>query len=279
MFSNWFSGDDRERYRTSAHKQRIDFVGSSLLPLILLAPATAHGQQNQAVDLIPALKDECGIIKKMLQHQTVDSDANYKTAGALCGNLEAAAASSDAVGETRIIHDLYQLFARMNLPPATPADRLAALESAASRMDGLDRFHRLTDLAKVAFDAGYPDKAAGYAQELLRMAPQFPTNWNYGNAVYYGHFVLGRVALQAGDKAEAASQLLTAGKTRGSPQLNSFGPNLILAKQLIAEGGSQTVLEFLTDCKRFWKMDRGKLDEWISNIRAGKTPEFSNLNY
>ncbi len=33
MFSNWFSGDDRERYRTSPHKERIDHVGSSLLDL------------------------------------------------------------------------------------------------------------------------------------------------------------------------------------------------------------------------------------------------------
>lgn len=33
MFSNWFSGDDRERYRTSPHKLRIDHVGSSLVQL------------------------------------------------------------------------------------------------------------------------------------------------------------------------------------------------------------------------------------------------------
>jgi integrase len=33
MFSNWFSGDDRDHYRTSPHKQRIDRVGSSLLQL------------------------------------------------------------------------------------------------------------------------------------------------------------------------------------------------------------------------------------------------------
>ena len=31
MFSNWFSGNDCERYRTSTHKQRIDHVASSLL--------------------------------------------------------------------------------------------------------------------------------------------------------------------------------------------------------------------------------------------------------
>ena len=33
MFSDWFSGVDRERYRTSAYKQRIDHIGSSLLKL------------------------------------------------------------------------------------------------------------------------------------------------------------------------------------------------------------------------------------------------------
>ena len=33
MFSNWFSGDDLERYRTSPHKQRIDSVASNLLRL------------------------------------------------------------------------------------------------------------------------------------------------------------------------------------------------------------------------------------------------------
>ena len=33
MFSNWFSGDDLEHYRTSPHKQRIDAIASSLLRL------------------------------------------------------------------------------------------------------------------------------------------------------------------------------------------------------------------------------------------------------
>ena len=33
MFSNWFSGDDLERYRRSPHKQRIDAIASSLLRL------------------------------------------------------------------------------------------------------------------------------------------------------------------------------------------------------------------------------------------------------
>ena len=33
MFSNWFSGNDRDKCRTSPYKQRIDRLGSSLLEL------------------------------------------------------------------------------------------------------------------------------------------------------------------------------------------------------------------------------------------------------
>ena len=34
MFSNWFSGDPREQYCVSSHKQRMDQVGNSLVELL-----------------------------------------------------------------------------------------------------------------------------------------------------------------------------------------------------------------------------------------------------
>jgi tetratricopeptide (TPR) repeat protein len=247
------------------------------LPVTLLAAGMAHAQQNQITDLIPALKKQCRIVQMVLQQQRPGAENNYNAAGALCANLDAPA-GADA--EARTARDLYQLLARMNLPPATAADRFAALESAASGKDGIDRFYTLASLAKVAFEAGHPDKAAAYAQELLQTAPQFPKDWNYGNAIYSGHFVLGRVALQAGDTQAAGSQLVAAGATPGSPQLNSFGPNTTLARDLLARGQTQPVIEYLEECKIFWKLDRGKLDEWIGAIRAGGTPDFgANLNY
>ncbi|MGC9945991.1 MAG: hypothetical protein ABSF64_06430 [Bryobacteraceae bacterium] len=231
-------------------------------------------------ELIPALKKECGIVKMVRARQPSDANGGYKTAETLCASLEAPAGSSDEDAEARTAHDLYQLLARMNLPPATAADRYAALVSAAAAKSGLERFYALVNLAKVAFETGNLAKATAHAQELLRMAPQFPKDWNYGNAIYYGHFVLGRVALRQGNTNDAASQLLAAGATPGSPQLNSFGPNLTLAKDLLAQGQAQPVLEYLAACKSFWKLDYGKLDEWIGAIRAGVTPDFSsNLNY
>jgi hypothetical protein len=245
---------------------------------ILLTIGIAHGQQNQNTDLMPALKKECGIIKLVVAQHPPDPEESYKAAGTLCANLEAPSGSSDA--EARTVRDLYQLLARMNLPPATAADRFAALESAALAKNGLERFYALVDLAKVAFEAGNLDKASAHAQELLHMAPLYSNDWNYGNAIYYGHFVLGRVALREGDTKEAASQLMAAGTTPGSPQLNTFGPNLTLAKDLLAQGQAQPVLEYLAECKIFWKMNRGRVDEWIDAIRAGGRPDFGpNLDY
>jgi hypothetical protein len=231
-------------------------------------------------DRFRRLRNKCGIIKMVLERGRQDPGSSYQAAGTLCANLEAPAARSDADAEARTVRDLYQLLARMNLPPATAADRFAALESAISAKGGIERFYALGDIAKVAFEAGNLGKASAYAQELLQIAPQFPKDWNYGNAIYYGHFVLGRVALQEGNTKEAASQLVAAGATPGSPQLNSFGPNVTLAKDLLAQGQAQPVLEYLVECKSFWKLDYGKLDEWIGAIRAGGTPDFrSNLNY
>ena len=67
---------------------------------------------------------------------------------------------------------------------------------------------------------------------------------------------------------------MAAGATPGSPQLNSFGPNMTLAKELLEKGQSEVVLQYLALCKKFWKMDRGQLDEWSATIRGGGIPDF-----
>jgi tetratricopeptide (TPR) repeat protein len=237
----------------------------------------AAAQDAPAKDLVPALKQTCQTIKLILEHGVRGNPCRYDSAAKLCAYLES---QSDPVALASPVHDLYQLFAHMNLAPATAPDRLAALESDAPAGDGPERFYALKDLAKVALEAGDLDKATIYSQELLKCAPQYPKDWNYGNAIYYGNFVLGRIALQRGDIQESAARLLAAGATRGSPQLNTFGPNMTLARDLLAKGQTEQVLSFLAACKGFWKMDRGQLDQWMAAIRAGETPDFSlNLAY
>jgi tetratricopeptide (TPR) repeat protein len=137
----------------------------------------------------------------------------------------------------------------------------------------------LSSVAKVALEAGEVAKARGYAEELLKKAgAPNQGNWNYGNAVHHGHVVLGRLALREGDVKKAREHLLAAGKTPGSPQLNSFGPNMTLAKELLKKGERQAVLEYFELCGKFWKRDQ--LESWSKEVRAGRIPDFgANLNY
>jgi len=148
-------------------------------------------------------------------------------------------------------------------------------ERGTEKLEGVERFYALGDLANSALEAGDISKAEQYANELLQDAPKFQTDWNYGNALHRGNIILGRIALQRGDIAGAKSRLLAAGETPGSPQLDSFGPNMTLAKELLQKGERDTVLSYLQSCAKFWKMGVDKLQGWIATIKGGGTPDFS----
>jgi hypothetical protein len=160
----------------------------------------------------------------------------------------------------------------------SPQEKLAKLEQTAAT--GQERFYALAGLAKAAFDAGEFDKSERYARELLSAAID-QRDWNYGNAVFFGNMVLGRVALQRDRNLDLAKSLLLASAaTPGSPQLNSFGPNMSLAKDLLLRGERDTVLEFFVRCRAFWKMGAKKLDEWTATMKGGGSPDFgANLLY
>ena len=105
-------------------------------------------------------------------------------------------------------------------------------------------------------------------------------DWNYGNAVQDVNIVFGRLALSEGKMDVAKQFLLAAGQSPGSPQMNTFGPNMTLAKALLEKGEKDTVLEYFTLCSKFWKMDFGKLKEWSALVKQGKMPDFrANLLY
>ena len=142
------------------------------------------------------------------------------------------------------------------------------------------RFYALDDAAKQSFETGKIEDARKYATELLALAPNFQGNWNYGNAIQDGNLVLGRIAVREGRMEEAKKYLLEAGKSPGSPQMDSFGPNVSLAKDLLEKGERDTVLQYFELCRKFWTMDDGKLDEWSKAVKAGEVPDFgANLVY
>lgn len=143
-----------------------------------------------------------------------------------------------------------------------------------------ERFYALGRAAKNALKAGQTAEARKLAEEQALLAPKYATSWNYGNAVQVANQVLGRIALAEGNAAEAKKRLLASADSKGSPQMNSFGPNMLLAKELLARGEKDVVLEYFQRCSTFWKMGTERLATWTEAVKKGETPDFGgNLEY
>jgi hypothetical protein len=128
----------------------------------------------------------------------------------------------------------------------------------------------------VAFEAGDFARARAYAERLMAET----TRSTHGNAVHKGNLVLGRIAVREGRIADAVKFLQASGATTGSPTLNSFGPNMLLARDLLAAGQKEAVLAYFEQCRAFWKMGGERLDRWSQEVKAGVVPDFgANLRY
>jgi tetratricopeptide (TPR) repeat protein len=135
----------------------------------------------------------------------------------------------------------------------------------------LQRNALLQYLAKAALAANKPQKAKEYAEKMLS---QKSSSWNYGNNIHHGNIILGRIALTLDDLEEAKRRLIKAGKTPGSPQLNSFGPSMALAKELLQKGEKDVVLKYFELCSKFWKSGKDRLLKWSVVVKDGKIPDF-----
>lgn len=143
-------------------------------------------------------------------------------------------------------------------------------------------------VADAALESGKLDEAKAAAEKLLKNNTA-TKDWNYGNLVHEGHSVLGRVAIRQGDMASARRHLIAAGKTPGSPQLNSFGPDFSFAREMLEKGEKEVVLEYLDLVGKFWgtvnprlannpnsvrvaEQNAAELKGWKAQINEGKIP-------
>ena len=134
-------------------------------------------------------------------------------------------------------------------------------------------------MAQAALEAGDTATAIQYASELLHKNTD-QTSWNYGNVIYEANQILGLAALREGNVVLAKEHLVAAGETPGSPQLDSFGPDLKLARALLKQGERQAVLQHLDAIATFCASDpdevgRGNaalIAKWKADIQAGRIP-------
>jgi len=146
------------------------------------------------------------------------------------------------------------------------------------------------DNAGLAMAAGQAEQWAKVFQygtnAIARLDPAKP-DWNYGNLVHDVNAMLCLAALHAGDKKQADEYLFSAGRSPGSPQLDSFGPDFSYAAKMLKAGETNAVLQYLDLVGNFWgNTNRPKryagddfdleksrtLEKYRQDIRAGKIP-------
>ena len=171
--------------------------------------------------------------------------------------------------------------------PDVPINFAARAHAAESRLgeakDDYDRWVALGDAVlwkATQADVADTPLAATLATELLVMAERYKNDWNYGNAIHKANSALGLVALRKGDNAAARRYLLASADSKGSPQMNSFGPNMQLADAMLKAGENEAVLSYFKRCHTFWSHGDVYLDTWSSMVRDGSRPRFgANLLY
>jgi hypothetical protein len=194
----------------------------------------------------------------------------------------------DESGQARIfmsVSELSRLFERA----ASLTDEEVAAEQHMGRIyagdinaatNEAERFEALCAAIKKAKRSKDPNDARELAEEIEQLAPKFKGKSSYGNAIQDSNQILGRIALAEGNIDEAKRRLLASADSDGSPTMNSFGPNMTLARELLLKGEREVVLQYFDKCRRFWKRHSAKLDVWTEDVKAGRIPNFgANLYY
>jgi hypothetical protein len=152
------------------------------------------------------------------------------------------------------------------------------------------RFYTAGRWIKRAYHKKRWHRAEALCHKHLAEAERFHLDWNYGNAIHNGNQVLGLIRLRQGDVEGAKAYLLAAGISPGSPQLDSFGPNMMLARELLERNERLVVTEYVDLIARFWTADkpahaeipghlermkekRRLIEEWKIDIAQGRIPK------
>ncbi len=111
--------------------------------------------------------------------------------------------------------------------------------------------------------------------EYLKIAEDFKDNWNYGNALHRSYIYLGLIALSKNKLKEAENYLrLSVQKT--SPQIKTFGPNMLLASKFLELGEKEIFNKYLKACKKIWGWAFRTKWYWECRkaLRRGEIPNF-----
>ncbi|MES2817668.1 MAG: hypothetical protein V4812_01605 [Pseudomonadota bacterium] len=140
------------------------------------------------------------------------------------------------------------------------------------------RFYSISKKLERALETDAYADSVRLATEYLALAEDFKDDWNYGNALHDANAALGMVAMRQGKPSVAAEYLLKAGNSPGSPQMDSFGPDLQLADSLLASGNRTVVIEYLKRISQFWAPEAQTISSVIEKIEHGEMIRLNRFN-
>ena len=107
--------------------------------------------------------------------------------------------------------------------------------------------------ATTAMDVGELRSAKTHAQQLLN-------DEGSDDSIHSANIILGRLALQSGDREKAKARLLAAGRVSSTPELTRSGPDMLLARELLKEKETEVVLEYFELCETL--CEKPELKQW-----------------
>jgi hypothetical protein len=152
-----------------------------------------------------------------------------------------------------------------------PTEKLRLLREAYGILPENARRSLPAEIANAEFASG--DDAG--AERDARALVENPQN---ANEYHLGQTLLGRLAMERGDSAEAKERLRASLKPPAKFKNPVFEPNMTLAQDLYDGGEKEVVLEFLESSRVVWKSDRGRIDRMVSFVKKAPSADLVQLS-
>ena len=134
-----------------------------------------------------------------------------------------------------------------------------------------DKADVLRSVAQIAINGKKFEIAEEYAKKLGKFAQRQRTSEARVKSIHFSKILLGEIAYEKGFIDAACHHLCDSSRVKLPSIFGSFAPDFGLASRLLLDGRVEEVIYYLENCKKiYFRVDH--IDEWLSDIRAGKEP-------
>jgi len=151
------------------------------------------------------------------------------------------------------------------------------INAATDALENSKSFEKVKYAAEVCYLSGNFTDSRKFTILLNENQKYFVASASKGGVLHDYHTLLGRHLLREGQLEEAKNQLLHSVESTPSAVMQSFGPNMSLAVDLLEQGEKEAVLAYLDAVSEFWEKETIAI--WKSKIINNKLPSLDIYNW